>query len=556
MLISDNLFIHLKQIVDLNEEYCRKLFELSDYKDTFSIFFIHYFLKFQPKTKKKYIIYFDNLDIAPMEYLSDVFFKFFGEALRNANKISELPIMQDKDIYLPRDFRFIFCLRDANEAFINQQLASRYDFRKEPFKLSFPTMYYKNIISKRVDFISKVYENDDIKKYNLTVQEIKDSFSALVSDDYFNGVFVPLFNKDYRETVAALLDTIVKYKLPQKKEQLEYGVRGYLLFNLIKELLKDNFLRNYLRLSASREDGYCYLDRVLLTVLVNGSKYVRSENGNDLTSNYSLLSIIRDLDGFYNVEEIVESVTRGFLYHTKNWVHLITIYNTSITEANEKQFIIDIVAKYTLAIENNDSMLFAEIDNIKLRVNPAGFTHLRYILPHFEFYSNMAGNESPLLELKYSKDDDGVYLFEKAIDNAFKIVERHCESMKLFFNNKYLKNGIDKERYYKSIYCFRHLGKSSIALDKGYFHSSRIISYHIDYIDYFRHDLINNYVQDVDEVRKINQSIIKRLIKYINLLEGSMDIRAINEFGSILKELVSKIVKSNYKDTTTRINTR
>jgi hypothetical protein len=463
-------------------------------KDTFTCFFIHLFLNTKGKNTK--VIYFDNLDITAINYLSTVFLEHFQSAISDAVHISRIDIFQKMEIDFKHEYRFVFCLRDASDIEINQHLKGRIGLQRMNFNINFTSQYYKDIFKKRVDVLGKLKFNDrDLG--NFDISGFVNTCALFIEDDYFRDVFIPLYNYDFRRISTLLLQAVKKYKL--FNEQDSRSLIGILMFEVVDNLMKDNFLGDYFRKPPDLENGYCNIDRVLLTVIINQGEYTRKLVSGNLSNPYEFYYLVKDINLIYkNVDLILESIARCFLYHQLNWVHLITIIGCGLK--NNHELIDEYSKQIQLVLEDPTSIANIRIKNklneIKIRVNPAGFTYVRSLITHFEFYSCLAENTEPLYvnatAINSVKQDE--YLFENKINKTLKVVKIHIQSMKLFYENNYIPNGITPERYPSSIYCFKHHGfGSSERLDKeGYFHSTRVVTSQIDYIDNFRRRIIGD----------------------------------------------------------------
>ena len=198
------------------------------------------------------------------------------------------------------------------------------------------------------------------------------------------------------------------------------------------------------------------------------------------------------------------------------------------------------------------------MNEVRVRINPAGFTFVRYVLIHFEFYSNIVMNKGPLFvdHLSTDPNQEDRYLFETKIDNVIRMVRIHIRSMEQFFKLNYSEAGVDANRFRRSRYCFRHLGNAAAARSVGYFHLSRVITSHIDYIDYFRLQTVNKFVNDDSELVKINRLLITKIQIYVQMLKMSMDDRARKDFVKHFDHEIQKVIRSGYRDKKTRIKIR
>jgi hypothetical protein len=599
-LISQHIFEFFKQIeinnATIDDNFANKALSEFTYLEVFTIFFIQLLLGFD-SDEKKHIIYFDNLDVVSMEYLSDKFFEYFHEGVRNGRKLVTLnfPEIDEKQIAFENSFRFVFCLRDGNGETIKQHLKARMDY--ETISIQLDAEHYSNILEKRLKFTKILCSKaKPVKSKHFKIIEemvankaVGIKFKALLKDDYFKNVLVPLFNRDYRKISDLIINEnlIGGYGLNYSI----YGIRGNIVFKIIKHLLRDglkgdNFVVTYLKANnRGNNEGYCYPTRVLLTVGLNLSLYSRGS-----VSRLTILNLLEHLGNIYSVEQIVDCIVECFLYHQGNWSHLLTILSQTVASSNKERFKKEIIKQFNeineisrKITENTETLLNCNsvnsdersrlensitsdeykrltlrnnLDSINLRINEAGFAYIRHILPHFEFYSAIREeNTHSLFEFGTKKDSKTQkFLFETTIDSVIEIVRNHIKSMKNFFQTKYQNNNIiSKERFYSSPYCFKYYGISDVPQEKGYFHSTRMITQQIDYIDKFRMYLLRTEPLSEEKVIEINKSLISKIDIYLNLLGNSIDDEGKNKFVNGFKEKVKTIVDGGYKDTITPI---
>lgn len=514
------------------------------YKDTFTCFFIHIFIKSVDSTTK--IIVFDNLDAINNEHLGHYFFKSLGEALWNADPISNSVLFKHKNIDFQRKFKFIFSLRDANLENIVPHIKSRLNIIDEiRFKFSIDSKLYNEVVDNRIKFYNKLCLHDKFQNKITNLEIINYCFETFLKDNYFNRVFVPMFNYDFRGSSLTLLQSIIEnidYFSDEVNQKNPISLRGALVFHLVKRLKVNNFLSSYDPEISITKNGeikpYCFIDRMLLLVVLHYSR-CKSKDYEDIdeASPVSIRVIIDNLIGAYKLESIVRSIAKCFLYHQEDWVHLITVLNKEIKDP-------DIFIREICSLYNKRS---GELDRIKIRINPSGYVFLRYVLRHFEFYSYFGGNKKPLFictgEKKYNNTNNFYYDFETIMENTFEVVSKHISAMKMFYEKHY-HNKMSREEYRNSSFSFKPIEKDG-RFGTGYFHSTYIITTHVEYIDRFR-QLIFHKIESTDEKISINRVIINQIEKYVNLMKDGLDDRSIKDFYYNYESKINIIKKSNY----------
>jgi len=550
--ISFNLYEHLSARPPASQDdptYIRRWMDRFDYKDIFTSLFVHLF---RESKGERTIVYFDNLDVPRMEYLADRFLVYFQDAVANALQVSRHPLFAEAQIDFLSHYRFVFSLRDANEAILNAHLGDRIGFARAQFSVSFDAKLFSDITAKRIDYLAKHLPDHDATAHDGTWSAI---FKEILHDSYFQNVFLPLYNYNYRELAGTLVEVIHDSAIGEQDAVSPFQMRGLLMFAIINRLMKRDFLQEPLKRRNDPRNGYCYIDRVMLTVLINSTNYRRRVAGNESDDGdpYGLLFFVKDLQTLYEPREILASIARCFLSHRSSRIHLLTVLNSKFDAPEE--FVREHLNYVEKAERNDDDATTIKIRNyarsVELKVNPAGFTCVRYVLPHFEFYSNMVGNSESLFRNPLAFVNSR-YAFEQKIDSVFSLVQDHISNMKVFFDNKYptLKN-MSAETFPYSKYCFRHEGPARIAKNSGHSHTIKIITTHRDYIDRFRLHVINRFDLDDPIRRRINELLIQRIKRYVKLLDLAPDRAEANSFAEQFNERIRIIERSEYADTTT-----
>lgn len=497
------------------------------------------------------IVYFDNLDMAPMEHIADHFLLHFQDALLAALYISRHELFSSTGLDFRARFRFIFCFRDANEAILNAHLGERIGFARTPFTVLFDSAFYKEVAKKRITYLEKTFPKQDVVPRGTV--KFSAVLEAIVDDDSFGEIFLGLYNYDYREVISVLVNVIAEARITAKR--VNYETRSELIFGIVGMLLRRDFMRDYLTIHDDTRDGYCYIDRVMLTVLINASGYRRVLGGRDTAEPYPLFYLVKDLAVVYqDLSVVLDSIARCFLSHKQNRVHLLTVLNRKVEDA--PHFVDTYLQLFTEVLSGDDGEhLFPikrELKRIQVRVNPAGFTYVRYLLPHFEFYSNLVRNDASLFREPLKREMVGEkprYAFERRIDAVFGLVRRHVTSMKTFFNKRYVSAGITPVKFAVSKYCFRHAGTSVLAQPRGQSHTIKVITAHINHIDLFRRRLLGKpWWTDSHERVRVNQLLVERIRKYVDLLNESLDIDVARSFAVQFERPIQAIAKSGYSN--------
>jgi len=554
---------------DISQQY-HLLVNACDFNDIFMLFFI-YFLREAPPDKTV-LVFFDNLDAINLAYLSDYFKQSFGRVLYNATAMAQDKKVFDSPVDLSRRFKFVFCLRDSNSSLMNTHISD--SIRHIHFHVRFDGDLYTEIIKKRTTFFEQTFGSAGATTSPSLAAQIIERFAH---DKYFKQVVVPLFNSDFRRLSLALFD-IAKSSLAGdgSKEAIRlantnhenfldlYGLRGSLLFGLVHFLREDNFLTNqpFSLLHGDTKEGYCMPSRMILTVLLNHSNLRQSSDILDPRIRLSpvpLADILSDAAPVYGIKETIALLIEAFLLHERNWVHLVTFRNKEVT--NSRAFDEDIL---DIALQEKDSQGervlappgLERFRSITVTLNPAGFVFLKNLLPHFEFYSAIAGNARPLFSLGCERTELGHnYIFESYISKVQVLVKRNLSAMRAFFRNIFEgRLRWTPDQYRKSSFFFKHT-RDGVPPPRGIFHSDRILTAHIDYIDKFRLHLLQNVLgkdRQAVEGAQINRWLIGAIESYMQMFELSVD-DDLPVMRQAFRDKIQRIRSSQFQDFTTPI---
>jgi len=541
---------------------------------------------------KRTIICFDNLDDLDMVFLSQRFITEFTSIVKNIEQITQ-DIKTLKSIFFLREYKFIFSLREGTYAELSSHTHDLEDgyYYKTYFRLQVSD---KEIMSKRLWLAERVCSEEHLSKKKGIIDVIK----YLNNNDFYSRkVFLPLFNLDNRKLITYLVqlgdDTNQNRCLRLKKfnttiESSQTGARGMIYRGLINLLWNRNYLKDFgdshFPFHANR--GLCNPPRVILTALLNSCDYKSSfEKGKESLEikKVSLFEILSKLKDIYKDDLILDILLKYFISHRYTWSHLITIYDKNFQE--DFNFEIERKAiKRIRAIENHGTPYGKEyndckaiLENVTLQINPSGFICLRYVITHFEYYSKLASIDIPLFSATDINFVDTPqvteYEFEPILKIVYEKVKEHFTLMQNYYRSTIMKiEEYNEDNFSKSDLVCKHYRKGNIYEERpranGYFHSTRIITKHIGYIDEFRLYLLNSKSFEESTINKmlnfnknknkpyINKYIIDILSNYIKLLRTSFDKYAIHRFAKDFEDRIEKIAGPNkdYTDFQTSVN--
>jgi hypothetical protein len=546
----------------------------ADLTDTFLIFFLYYARRYEKQRTLRHLIVFDNLDTVKLAYLTRFFKETFVNAFGVFARISQNRAIFREIIEFNSKFKFLFCLRDANNTTINAHMADQLDYLSSTFyfRIGFDADLYQRVMRRRLEFLLFLQQTGPLNPESQRVKKIIEMLIAFSSDPFFTEILAPLLNFNFRKLTHLLFEaTNDLVKTPAFRGGLSfenispdnytevsfdrYGANGAILFGMTQKLREGNFLEKYpfFPVTPDPDEGYCLSTRMVLSVLLNKSDLERSQYVLDRSKPFRdvpLSEIIKSVGKVYDIGEVVGALVEVFLLHTESWVHLVTFRDKPVED------------KHAFDAELNEIANTGEVpdrlNRVLVTMNPSGFVFLKTLITHFEFYSVLSKNRHALFALGLTKNTSHtaryLYLFEDCIHSVQRMVLNHLTAMKKFYEAKFIKNGWTDQRYLKSEFVFKHF-KSGAPAPRGYFHSTRVIMIHIRYVDEFRVWLLKRNESKIDhaELVDVNRRLVAAIDGYLNMLiKWSPGERQL-KYEAEVTEKIEQIKASEYYDMKTRI---
>jgi ABC-type oligopeptide transport system ATPase subunit len=502
----------------------------------------------------------DNLDSFDYSYLLEDFWQDFFYAY---NKLIDIRKEFDWSFDIKKKLKVLYVLREHNYNLVKANFNKHASDVLRPlthdaFSIIQPDV--KKILENRVNYAlnREIDINSDILKLiNLILDE----------DDIFREKFyLPLFNYDLRKLNQKIVEiatneNLLHFKFDFKKygnlfkhrdPQFKNGARGIILHGFLKTLFNSEekypidpiFDDDYLEDSSSQP--FCSYCRLLITVIYNltcqDDKRLNKKLDNlalITKEQFPLSKLISSLRIFNDTKEPIIPYKSIFYWLSKFYnlrnetvTHLINISEKTTNTSRDISFDEELIE----SLQNQDFATNSIINNINIRINPSGVIYLRYLIPHFEFlaaykYWREDKDEfSKLFKPLYLSTDystlNNKYEFETLIDDVYSIVEKKKRG-----NDKFLEERIFK--YSKVNNIGKYLDSKFVLHLKdinSQLYSSRTITTHLRYLEYFRKYLIedeafgnyvnqmkNLYGSNVKSLKEIEKFILKYQKKYIDL---------------------------------------
>lgn len=528
--------------------------------DTFTLFFLHTFTYYKPD--KPVIIYFDNMDVVDLDYLSTYFQKTFLHCLTNATRLGQEHELFSVPIDFINRYYFIFCLRDGNAGSLNGHIADSLDHIALPFEFRMPVAdsAYDDILERRVGLWEQVHDRSQSR---LVVGEppagmVLKALRELKNDSYFRLVLAPLFNGDLRRvtkmvfTVAEQLAASAATDITERLASMsgltglqQYGLRGSLLFAAVS-YLRQKTATSYPFFDAPdlNDRGQCLVSRAILTVLLNESDSGTVRDATDSTFRHvSLSSVIEASSPLYKPHDTVRTLAEAFLFHATNWVNLVSFRNIAVGSRE--------------AFDKHVTLGSDRLKQVTVTLNPAGFVYLRFVLIHYEFLSAMAGNTRPLFSVNLEPSNRVElrveFLFEEMVVRTLKLMKQRIADMASFYSTEVVgKLRWDANRYLQSSFAFKHAGTRG-RRQQGQFHAFRLVTSHLDYLDAFRLTLLQRHSDQTTLIPRVNRAMISLIERCIASLDDYPEFRSDELLFEEFRKRVQKIRDTGYTDIEQRI---
>ena len=571
-VFSQHFFESLHKLLEkgtnIDKYEYKKFINLLGYKDLMLLLLISYYeypnlfssaFKINIDKTKPLLLILDNIDHIDIESHNSRF---------PANIEHTFSNLKDYYEHSPKSelvkIHFIFSLRDANCTLISRQLGDVYHRNKvffHPLVNNISTILHRRLLIAKQNGISFTKEQEFLIDF-------------ILSDDYTNKVFLPLFNYNYRKFALLLSEflqdsnneIILEIKQLLSTNDTKNGARGIIFYLIINFLFTSDFLEERLFLDPGEKisgynGGNVNPARILLTNLHNLSKFSFNKFSNTPHVNpvgiYTLYKTFSEI--FKNHDDLFFSIISDlFLFHKGNWCHLLTFVDKQVFSENsfEKEKELLQLAK------KNDINAINKLENVKLHINPSGFIYLRDIMKSYEFFSIRSGNLKPLFSsLDYELVDDKIeFDFLKNIDATFELTEKCLGGLIKFLEADIVKN------FENSNHCFRtyHLDDDSMEdffeNQVGRLYLIRIIDTHIQYIDTLKRYLMDysptysrlfenkdNLINFRNLKVKINKELTLRIEKYLNILQKNKGILKVNNLITLYLENLN-MIKLNYNE--------
>ncbi len=571
--------LQFKGSTDENLKMFNSIIDTTSFNDIFILFFSFLFYRaYTSNDQRIHLLYFDNLDAVGLDYIADNLKKCLPVILTTLSSLSQDKNIFDFDIDFVQNYKLIFCVRDANNAQINNCNANDIDriwdgIVQLPIKIGHNAELQKLNFERRIEFINNKCPKDSLINTKYKRYNIPEIISILVNDELlFKEFLLPLYNYDYRKLntniYQVLEDSNINYEgFLYLYRHNKFGARANIIFGILRLLSNDNFIRKFkdIVIPETEEEGYCDPRRVILTVLLNACNAEVNNYSElfEIEREYALFDLIQILQGVYSDKTIMKVLLELYSVEKYGWVNLITVKNKYIDEDSEpfseELEAIEEIRNLQKRMRGDKTVLtdIAKIrrtlNKIKIKVNPAAFSFLRHIIIHYEYFSVISHNTVPIHTLSAKPDMNNMLLIKENITNVLNTLKRYSKLINRFYDEVFEnKLHMNPSEFKRSLFCFKYYGQNRVAKNEGYFYILRVVTTHIEYLDSLRLYIFETCDMQDDMIVEYNKMFIHQVKEYIKLLQNVKD-PAKDIFLTSYKMNIEKIESENYRDTQTAI---
>lgn len=548
-----------KTCLSKNNDSLNRTIKKFSYEEMYLIIMLYFMFKmnYYGSFNEKHIIILDNLDALQVQYFNDSVVEFIEKCNYNLELINNLEefFSVDSNISFNDCFKTIYCIREANYEKLSCHLKERKGLKNFGFTVEFLFLngekesyadFLNAWIKKRMQFANK--------ELSLSYHQDIDAFFDTIFGEHFIYVLGRIFNYNFRSMInffsyvynytsnhEYLNDLIREYnRINDQPPYVKQGYKGMLLnilvIYLFKEYKLDIMLSTFEDNIGNFDDGSSFnslnLFRTILTIALNWHLDKKAYDLEEFKSEKNFMSLTnlgKELYPIFKYEQISQCLKRlSYLNDEDHFYNPASFIGIDMGRETHET-----IERYFK--EGKRSVLNSYASNPpRISINPSGFSYLKYIIPHFEWFSarqSLLLNKNEILPPLFYKPLDqinGRYNYAITIDKVFNQVRICIKTMMKFFNEKYLgyNKFNDYSEFTNSKYAFRHFGE----LDEddtpkkiGKMYSIRIFDYHTSYLDSFRVHLMNIIMRDhsiLDKKREMqihNKVITNYIEKYYDL---------------------------------------
>ena len=547
----------LKSEGSIRKTICDFIGSVKRVSDIIAYYFIFYIFKFclnegEGLHSKPAVFVFDNMDELELSYLARNLATEFCEAFSQAQTVFNML----KDSAIVGNYNFVsnctiiesvregFVADSNTQQFINacQRIDRETNLTTTiQFEINYMDVTY-NIAKKRFDLFRRYIENSG--------KELSDVWfengELLVNEKRQIYNLSKLFNYDYRMTLSCLSGALTENISAWKEVAINdrdciVGVRGFMLFHILKTLYKrgNNAFRNYI--SAELNDNSCNKNRMFMSLLANndGNDKGKIHGLNSLDDkNLSLREFTEKVKYWYENTDISDIYKTVFVSNNHNYSILATLEGDSIDEYFKKE-------DEKISLKNLCELLYKkfktnpdELNAIRIVVNPVCREYTEEVFINYEYFNLISAvDKKELFRAQSLFQYDSYEDVESCLIRVYQITKTIVRKANQYVcDNKCGTCKSNPEN--REEMCNRQvqgLNNDGFLINKSLY-KTRVINSHINYLDAFRRMMwIKYHKHNQETYERFHNLILDRINNYINLFYDKGVIEKSDLFDRISK---------------------
>ena len=539
--------------------YCRNTFSknrvrsfcrsINDISDKIALYIIAFIFDKCLKENNPCVFIFDNLDELEQTYLVE---SLNNDLLTAFSKVQGF----FKNYVLTTDYPFVSkctfveSVRRNFVATVNScQFIERVEERVST--IIFDSGYKRNlydIFKKRVCMFQEHQKNSPDKE---TFHAKNFNISTIDIEKPYIERLCRLFNLDYRMTLSSLADALeeeIVYwgSIALKDSDCRLGIRGFLLFYVLKRRLKNHKSRftKYVNDELSRNS--CNRNRMYFSLLTNmytdeDGSFKKKKHTDNL--HVSLLEFTNRVKMWYKDVPVKSMYETLFVSGYRNYSLPASLEGDTIENFLHEE-------KYNVSLQslcNHVAELYSrdkdELSNVDIVVNPLCLEYTQHVFIHYEYFNLLSIVNERNMELLYGAKSlfqhDTKEQIKSCMDRVFEMTQwvvnkadNHvCQICHKDCDHKSKKNDCND--------AIKSLQDNGFLIQKNILYTSRVITSHINYLDSFRKLLWNKH----HDKNKIENAELQKCV--VDVIEKYIDLYHSKQVENKAADIVMKNIEKN-----------
>lgn len=513
----------------------RKLcLDIDNISDKIALYFISFIMNKCIDGKKPCLFIFDNLDELDQEYLIGTLNLDLLSAFSKAQDFFEKIVLDSTYPFLSKCTTLESIRRNFVATVNSTQFKERVE--RSSITIKFDSGYVQNvhdIIDKRAKLHFSTNKDEIIKNKLEYAKQF--NISIIDKEDAYIKRLCQLFNLDYRTTLSSLsyalnMDIYSWGSNAEQDNDCKLGVRGFLLFNILKYRLKSPNTRfeKYVKEELSNNNNGCNKYRMFFSILAKMYADIEEKQNQKKKSDVFHVSLLQFTD---RIKEWYENVTVQSIYEA---LFVSGYHNYSLPANLEGETITNYIRekKYDVTLQSlcdHLAKLYQKdkdsLGDVDIAVNPLCLAYSQHVFIHYEYFNILS---------VYDENSDTNLMNAKSLFQQETLEEiKLCTKRVYELTNSIIKKADDHLCMICKKRCNEETRDCGVVIkkiqDHGFLmqdnmlYTTRVITSHINYLDSFRKLLWNTY-HDTDKKKNSDmQKYLLSLIKdYVGLFRNKI----------------------------------